>query len=153
MFALRPYMRDIRYSVCARARSLFFHVASVGAVTSEFDCAVAYSWNRLGNSDLELKLEQKTSIRHIYEGKDVFVWLPTGFGKSICYETLAVSYLTTLAEVIVSGETALLLVSFVYLSCPLDATAPSLLAKVYEVHHSFLKEYKALLAFIADVPA
>ena len=23
----------------------------------------------------------------IYDGKNVFLWLPTGFGKSICYET------------------------------------------------------------------
>ena len=58
------------------------------AVTSEFDCAVAYSLSWLEKLDLELKPEQKESIRHIYKGKDVFVWLPTGFRKSICYEAL-----------------------------------------------------------------
>ena len=26
-------------------------------------------------------------IKCIYDGKDVFLWLPTGFGTSICYET------------------------------------------------------------------
>ena len=26
-------------------------------------------------------------MKCIYDGKDVFLWLPTVFGKSICYET------------------------------------------------------------------
>ena len=67
-------------------------MASVSAVTSEFDRAVAYSLSRLGKFDLKLKPEQETTIRHVYEGKDVFVWLPTGFGKSICYESLPFVY-------------------------------------------------------------
>ena len=36
----------------------------------------------------ELKAEQLDAIKCIYDGKDVFLRLPTGFGKSICYETL-----------------------------------------------------------------
>ena len=35
-----------------------------------------------------LKAEQLDAIKYIYDGKDVFLWLPTGFGKSVCYETL-----------------------------------------------------------------
>ena len=35
-----------------------------------------------------LKPEQKASIKSVYEGKDVFVWLPTRSGKSVGYEAL-----------------------------------------------------------------
>ena len=35
-----------------------------------------------------LKPEQLHAERHIYEGRDVFLWLPMGFGKPICYEVL-----------------------------------------------------------------
>ena len=42
----------------------------------------------LGCPHLTLKPEQRQPIRHVYEGKDVFVWLPTGFGKSLWYEML-----------------------------------------------------------------
>ena len=36
----------------------------------------------------DLKDEQTACVKAIYEGKDVFFWLPTGFGKSMCYEVL-----------------------------------------------------------------
>ena len=26
------------------------------------------------------------SVRYVYKGKDVILWLPAGFGKSLCYE-------------------------------------------------------------------
>ena len=42
----------------------------------------------IGKGDFTLKAEQLDTIKCIYNGKDVFLWLPTGFGKSICYETL-----------------------------------------------------------------
>jgi len=28
------------------------------------------------------------AVKHLSEGKDVFVWFPTGYGKSICYQLL-----------------------------------------------------------------
>ena len=37
---------------------------------------------------LWLKDEQTACVKAIYEGKDEFLWLPTGFGKSMCYEVL-----------------------------------------------------------------
>ena len=37
---------------------------------------------------MSLKPEQEACIKCIFDGKDVFVWLPTEFGKSICYEVL-----------------------------------------------------------------
>ena len=43
-------------------------------------------WRKFGAPNtLVLKKEQVSAV---YEGRDVFVWLPTGFGKSICYELL-----------------------------------------------------------------
>ena len=39
-------------------------------------------------SHLGLKDEQERAMRAILEGNDVFMLLPTGFGKSICYQAL-----------------------------------------------------------------
>ena len=36
---------------------------------------------------MRLKPERVASISAVCKGKDVFMWLPTGFGKSVCYET------------------------------------------------------------------
>ena len=35
-----------------------------------------------------LKLEQRRVLKAFVEGKDVFVSLPTGYGKSLCYALL-----------------------------------------------------------------
>lgn len=42
--------------------------------------ALSYALSVLGKPDLGLKEEQKDAIRAVYDGRDVFVWLPTGFG-------------------------------------------------------------------------
>ena len=39
-------------------------------------------------SQVYLKPEQRMAIQAVYEGNDVFVLLLTGFGKSLCFQTL-----------------------------------------------------------------
>ena len=53
-----------------------------------FESAVSFALRCLDSSDLVLKPQQKEAVRLVWEGKDVFVLLPTGFGKSIIYELL-----------------------------------------------------------------
>ena len=43
---------------------------------------------RLEVATITPKPEQRKAVKSIYLGRDVFVWLPTGFGKSLCYEVL-----------------------------------------------------------------
>ena len=49
---------------------------------------VSYALLKLRMSDVSLKAEQRSSMKAIYDGRDVFVWLPTGYGKSLCYQAL-----------------------------------------------------------------
>ena len=53
-----------------------------------FTGALSHALSRIGLSSIALKQEQLTTIRYLYQRKDIFLWLPTGFGKSICYEVL-----------------------------------------------------------------
>ena len=34
---------------------------------------------------MTLEPEQKDCVQCVYEGKDVFLWLPTEFGKTVCF--------------------------------------------------------------------
>ena len=52
---------------------------------SDMDNAIATAAHSLGNV---LKPEQRTSIFQFASGSDVFVSLPTGYGKSLCYTLL-----------------------------------------------------------------
>ena len=53
-----------------------------------FTDALSYALSRVGLSSIALKQEQLTAICYFYQQKDVLLWLPTGFGKSACYEVL-----------------------------------------------------------------
>ena len=48
---------------------------------------ISYALSRL-KEELVLKSEQSETLELIFQGKDVFVWFTTGYGKSVCYQAL-----------------------------------------------------------------
>ena len=57
---------------------------------SDFAGTVAYQYalSVLKLKGLVLKDKQLEAIQHIYKCKDIFLWVATGYGKSICFQTL-----------------------------------------------------------------
>ncbi len=53
---------------------------------------ISYALKSIGKRSLLLKAEQKEALASLYQGQDTFVWLPTGYGKLICYECLPFLY-------------------------------------------------------------
>jgi len=54
----------------------------------DFDRALAYALSYMKQEGISLKDQQVEAVKLLSEGKDVFVWFPTGYGKSICYQLL-----------------------------------------------------------------
>jgi len=54
----------------------------------DFDRALAYAFSCVKQEGLSLKDQQVEAVKLLSEGKDVFMWLLTGYGKSICYQLL-----------------------------------------------------------------
>ena len=50
--------------------------------------AASYALKQLKMSYFSLKPEQRKSMEAVYDGHDVFMWLPTGYGKSLCFQAL-----------------------------------------------------------------
>ena len=55
------------------------------SASADVKCIVARAAASLG---YQLKKEQEESVFQLVSGKDVFVCLPTGYGKSLCYTIL-----------------------------------------------------------------
>ena len=51
---------------------------------AQFATVVSYALQKVGKAGTVLKPGPLQAVRHVYEGRDIFLWLPTGFGKSIC---------------------------------------------------------------------
>ena len=47
---------------------------------------MTYGLQHLGCEVMTFKTQQRGSVRYVYKGKDVFLWLLAGFGKSLCYK-------------------------------------------------------------------
>ena len=56
-----------------------------------FEQALTYALRAIGKGDIQLKAAQKNALRCLFRGEDVFLWLPTGFGKSIILPYLSCS--------------------------------------------------------------
>ena len=54
----------------------------------DFSAAFSYALSCVGKQDLLSKDKQVEMLRHLYNGSDVFLWVPTGYGKSLCYQVL-----------------------------------------------------------------
>ena len=52
------------------------------------EAAVAHAISCLQHDRLVLRDKQLEAVKLLYEGQDVFLWVPTGYGKSICYQML-----------------------------------------------------------------
>ena len=57
-------------------------------MASKFELSLSYGLSCLRLEGLEIKDKQLEGIQAIYNGKDVFLWLPTGYGKYLCYQCL-----------------------------------------------------------------
>ena len=62
--------------------------SAVSGSSEGFSSALTFSLGQLKLPGVTLKEGQRAAIKAVYEGKDVFVCLPTGYGKSLCYQTL-----------------------------------------------------------------
>ena len=57
-------------------------------MANNFDLSLSYALSCLRLEGLEVKDKQLEAIKAVYDCKDVFLWLPTGYGKSLCYQCL-----------------------------------------------------------------
>ena len=55
---------------------------------AEYYEALAYSLLCVNQQNLVLKAKQEEALFHLYNGRDVFAWFPTGYGKSICFQLI-----------------------------------------------------------------
>ena len=62
------------------------------AVCQKWSDSLTYTIERVRCLSLSLISELKTCLQFVFDGKNVFVWLPTGFGKSICYKVLLLMF-------------------------------------------------------------
>ena len=79
-------------------------------MSCRFEEGLAYTLKRIGKGEMSLKDAQKQAIQAVYDGNDVFVWLPTGYGKSVCYECLPFLYDMKLDRHLSESERSVVLV-------------------------------------------
>ena len=54
----------------------------------DFSAALSHALSSVGKQDLVPRDKQVKALRCLCDGKDVFLWVPTSYGKSLCYQAL-----------------------------------------------------------------
>ena len=54
----------------------------------KFDSALVYALSCVGEPGFVLKVKQLEALKCLYAGSDAFLWVPTGYSKSICFQTV-----------------------------------------------------------------
>ena len=133
------YLASVKYCLCAMARDL-------GTVTA----AVLAASTTLGYT--RLKPEQKCVIEAFLKGRDVFVSLPTGSGKSLCYALLPAAFdflregersIVILVSPLLEGECEVL----ASLNVPLPATPTSSPYRLTPLSRAASSELASALSF------
>ena len=91
MLQIAPeFRRDRKLSCTFALCSTYEYVitAMANPAHADFDSRLKIACESVGYPNLSLKAEQKEAVLQVCNGNDVFAWLPTGFGKSLCYELL-----------------------------------------------------------------
>ena len=85
MFDSCPYPCDVKADTTRYVVRTVIVVSEYGMrfYGTDLDCALSYALQRLGTPNPILKPEQRSVIESICNGKDTFVWLPTGFGLPV----------------------------------------------------------------------
>ena len=68
----------------SEARLSQAYPANIANNSEDFDKALKFALCCIEKEDFTLKAEQLDAIKCIYDDKDVFLWLPTGFEKCTC---------------------------------------------------------------------
>ena len=118
-----------------------------------FSEAMVYALGCIGKADITLKEEQSKAVRYALNGEDTFVWLPTDFGKSICYECLPFVFDFTLGHNMQSADNRSFCVRHFFerlrIACAKAITAELMdISGLWDLNEKKVKELLYLLVFV-----
>jgi len=127
------------YTVIPGFDSVLWKLARAMASSSfDFDRALAYALSCMKQEGLSQQVE---AVKLLSEGEDVFVWFPTDYGKSICYQLLPFVFDVKLGRT----NAPLVYRSVVLVISPLVSDSTRILLSVSFIH-IFMELYNCFMA-------